>query len=154
MRRITCSQTLASAKKQITNSRSAIFSSKKRIYQGNMLVSNSKKTITSSNYLLISSVFFLTNYFLITTLQDWANFLHLESIPARHKNAFDSLYYRRHVSPEQIRQVLEVVCAGLVARLGLPTTLPLSIVRAASQKAQLVHNALSSSRANRRSECR
>ena len=41
---------------------------------------------------------------------------------------FDILYYRRHVSPEQIRarvastSAKEVVCAGLVELLGLPTT--------------------------------
>lgn len=40
---------------------------------------------------------------------------------------FDSLYYRRQVNPEQIRQVLqaivkEVVCAGLVELLSWPTT--------------------------------
>jgi lambda repressor-like predicted transcriptional regulator len=59
---------------------------------------------------------------------------------------FDSLYYRRHVSPEQIRQVLQAHSEGNslrgVSRLsGLAYNTMVSIVRAASQKAQLVHNA-------------
>ena len=60
--------------------------------------------------------------------------------------SFDSLYYRRHVSPEQIRQVLQAHSEGSSLR-GISRTTELayntvvSIVRAASQKAQLVHNA-------------
>ena len=59
---------------------------------------------------------------------------------------FDSLYYRRHVSPEQIRQVLQAHSEGSslrgisrITRLAYNTVV--SLVRAASQKAQLVHNA-------------
>ena len=59
---------------------------------------------------------------------------------------FDSLYYRRHVSPEQIRQVLQAHSEGSSLRgisrmTGLAYNAVVSIVRAASQKAQLVHNA-------------
>lgn len=59
---------------------------------------------------------------------------------------FDSLYYRRHVSPEQIQQVLQAHSEGSslrgVSRIaGLAYNTVVSIVRAASQRAQLVHNA-------------
>jgi transposase-like protein len=59
---------------------------------------------------------------------------------------FDSLYYRRHVKPEQIRQVLQAHSEGSSLRgisrtTGLAYNTVVSIVRAASQKAQLVHNA-------------
>jgi transposase-like protein len=59
---------------------------------------------------------------------------------------FDSLYYRRHVSPEQIQQVLQAPSEGSslrgVSRItGLAYNTVVSIVRAASQRAQLVHNA-------------
>lgn len=59
--------------------------------------------------------------------------------------SFDSLYYRRHVRAEQIRQVLQAHSEGSSLR-GISRTTRLayntvvSIVRAASQKAQLVHN--------------
>lgn len=59
--------------------------------------------------------------------------------------SFDSLYYRRHISPEQIRQVLQAHSEGSSLR-GISRTTQLayntvvSIIRAASQKAQLVHN--------------
>lgn len=59
--------------------------------------------------------------------------------------SFDSLYYRRDISPEQIRQVLQAHSEGSSLR-GISRTTKLayntvvSIVRAASQKAQLVHN--------------
>lgn len=59
--------------------------------------------------------------------------------------SFDSLYYRRHISAEQIRQVLQAHSEGSSLR-GISRTTKLayntvvSIVRAASQKAQLVHN--------------
>ena len=54
--------------------------------------------------------------------------------------------YRRHVSPEQIRQVLQAHSEGSSLRgisrtTGLAYNTVVSIVRAASQKAQLVHNA-------------
>lgn len=59
--------------------------------------------------------------------------------------SFDSLYYRRHVSPEQIRQVLQAHSEGSslrgisrITKLAYNTVV--SIVRAASQKAQLIHN--------------
>lgn len=59
---------------------------------------------------------------------------------------FNSLYYRRHVSPEQIHQVLQTHSEGSSLRgvsrtTGLAYNTVLSIVRAASQRAQLVHNA-------------
>ncbi len=60
--------------------------------------------------------------------------------------SFDSLYYRRHVSAERIRQVLQAHSEGSslrgisrITKLAYNTVV--SIVRAASQKAQLVHNA-------------
>lgn len=58
----------------------------------------------------------------------------------------DSLYYRRHVSPEQIQQVLQAHSEGSSLRgvsrsTGLAYNTVVSIVRAASQRAQLVHNA-------------
>ena len=68
--------------------------------------------------------------------------------PACHQTfaeTFDSVYYRRHVSPEQIRQVLQAHSEGSSLR-GISRTTQLayntvvSIVRAASRKAQLVHN--------------
>src|SRR4028119_2403453 len=60
--------------------------------------------------------------------------------------SFDSLYYRRHVSPEQIRQVLQAHSEGSSLRgisrtSGLAYNTVVSIIRAASQQAQLVHNA-------------
>lgn len=57
----------------------------------------------------------------------------------------NSLYYRRHVSPEQIRQVLQAHSEGSSLR-GISRTSSLayntvvSNVRSDSQKAQLVHN--------------
>ena len=68
--------------------------------------------------------------------------------PACHKTfaeSFDSLYYRRHVSPEQIRQVLQAHSEGSSLRgisriTQLAYNTVVSIVRAASQRAQLVHN--------------
>lgn len=60
--------------------------------------------------------------------------------------SFDSLYYRRYVTSEQIRQVLLAHSEGSSLRwisrtTGLAYNTVVSIVRAASQKAQLVHNA-------------
>ncbi len=68
--------------------------------------------------------------------------------PACHQTfseSFDSLYYRRHVSREQIRQVLQAHSEGSSLRgisrtTGLAHNTVVSIVRAASQKAQLIHN--------------
>ncbi len=59
---------------------------------------------------------------------------------------FDSLYYRRHVNPEQIRQVLQAHSEGSSLRgisrtTGLAYNTVVSLVRAASQRAQLIHNA-------------
>ena len=68
--------------------------------------------------------------------------------PACHQTfseSFDSLYYRRHVSPEQIRQVLQAHSEGSSLRgisrtTGLAYNTVVSIIRAASQKAQPIHN--------------
>lgn len=59
--------------------------------------------------------------------------------------SFDTLYYCRHVSPEQIQQVLQAHSEGTslrgISRIsGLAYNTVVSIVRAASAKAQLVHN--------------
>lgn len=59
---------------------------------------------------------------------------------------FDTLYYHRHVSPEQIRQVLQAHSEGSSLRgisrtSGLAYNTVVSIVRAASQRAQQVHHA-------------
>lgn len=68
--------------------------------------------------------------------------------PACHQTfaeSFDSLYYRRHISPEQMRKGLQAHSEGSSLR-GISRTTKLayntvvSFVRAASQKAQLVHN--------------
>ena len=58
---------------------------------------------------------------------------------------FDTLYYGRHVSPEQIRQVLQAHSEGSslrgISRInGLAYNTVVSIIRAASHKAQLLHN--------------
>ncbi|NJM68564.1 MAG: hypothetical protein HC851_24325 [Acaryochloris sp. RU_4_1] len=59
--------------------------------------------------------------------------------------SFDTLYYYRHVSPKQIQQVLQAHSESTslrgVSRIsGLAYNTVVSIVRAASAKAQLVHN--------------
>jgi transposase-like protein len=59
---------------------------------------------------------------------------------------FDTLYYHRQVTPEQIRQVLQVHSEGSSLRgisrtSGLAYNTVVSIVRAVSQQVQLVHNA-------------
>ena len=59
---------------------------------------------------------------------------------------FDTLYYRRQVSPEQIRQVLQAhseggSLRGIARTSGLAYNTVVSLVRAASQRAQQVHNA-------------
>lgn len=59
---------------------------------------------------------------------------------------FDTVYYYRHVNEEQVRQVLQAHSEGSSLR-GISRTSELayntvvSIVRAASQQVQLVHNA-------------
>jgi transposase-like protein len=58
---------------------------------------------------------------------------------------FDTLYYGRHVSPEQIHQVLQAHSEGSslrgISRInGLAYNTVVSIIRTASHKAQLVHN--------------
>ena len=58
---------------------------------------------------------------------------------------FNTLYYGRHVSPEQIRQVLQAHSEGSslrgISRInGLAYNTVVSIIRAASHKAQLLHN--------------
>ena len=58
---------------------------------------------------------------------------------------FDTLYYYRHISPEQIQQVLQAHQEGVslrgISRLtGLAYNTVVSIIRAASQKAQIIHN--------------
>ncbi len=59
--------------------------------------------------------------------------------------SFDTLYYWRRVSPQQVQQVLQAHSEGSslrgisrITRLGYNTVV--SIVRSASHKAQLVHN--------------
>ena len=59
--------------------------------------------------------------------------------------SFDTLYYWRRVSPEQVQQVLQAHSEGSslrgVSRItGLAYNTVVSIVRSASSKAQLVHN--------------
>ncbi len=59
---------------------------------------------------------------------------------------FETLYHHRHISPEQIRQVLQAHSEGSSLRSisrtsGLAYNTVVSIVRAASQIAQQVHNA-------------
>lgn len=59
--------------------------------------------------------------------------------------SFDTLYYYRHLSPEQIQQVLQAHSEGSSLRgisriTGLAYNTVVSLVRAASHKAQLVHN--------------
>ena len=59
--------------------------------------------------------------------------------------SFDTLYYGRRVSPGQVQQVLQAHSEGSSLRgisriTGLAYNTVVSIVRAASTKAQLVHN--------------
>ena len=59
--------------------------------------------------------------------------------------SFDTLYYWRRVSPEQVKQVLQAPSEGSslrgVSRItGLADNKVVSIIRSASGKAQLVHN--------------
>lgn len=59
--------------------------------------------------------------------------------------SFDTLYYYRHISPDQIDQVLQAHSEGTSLRgigriTGLAYNTVVSIVRASGTKAQLVHN--------------
>jgi transposase-like protein len=59
--------------------------------------------------------------------------------------SFDTLYYWRRVSPQQVQQILQTHSEGRSLRgisriTGLAYNPVVSIVRAASTKAQLVHN--------------
>ena len=59
--------------------------------------------------------------------------------------SFDTLYYYRQVSPEQIEHVLQAHSEGSSLRgisriTGLAYNTVVSIVRSASNKAQLIHN--------------
>lgn len=59
--------------------------------------------------------------------------------------SFDTLYYYRHTTPEQIQQVLQAHSEGTslrgISRIsGLAYNTVVSIIRRASVKAQLVHN--------------
>ncbi len=61
-------------------------------------------------------------------------------------NSFDTLYYRRQVNPEQVRVVLQSHTEGSSLRgisciTELAYNIVAGIVRAASQQAQLIHNA-------------
>jgi transposase-like protein len=61
-------------------------------------------------------------------------------------NTFDTIYYRRQVSEEKVRIVLQSHCEGTslrgISRIsGLSYNTGVSLIRAGSQKAQLVHNA-------------
>lgn len=61
-------------------------------------------------------------------------------------NTFDTIYYRRQVSEEEIRIVLPAHGEGTslrgISRIsGVSYNTGVSLIRAASQKAQLVHNA-------------
>ena len=61
-------------------------------------------------------------------------------------DTFDTLYYRRKIQPEQMRMVLQAHVEGSSLR-GISRTVNLayntvvSLVRAASQKGQMIHNA-------------
>jgi transposase-like protein len=59
--------------------------------------------------------------------------------------SFDTLYYYRHVSPEQIDQVLQAHSEGTSLRgisrvSGLAYNTVVSIIRSSSSKALLIHN--------------
>lgn len=63
MSRSTYSQTIPSARQQITDSSDAVSASKKRIYQGNKEIANSQTAIANTKYYFVLSVAFLTNIF-------------------------------------------------------------------------------------------
>ena len=59
---------------------------------------------------------------------------------------FDTIYYHKHIRPEKMKEVLQAHSEGCSLRgisriTGLAYNTVVSIVRAASNKAQLVHNA-------------
>lgn len=59
---------------------------------------------------------------------------------------FDTIYYRRQVTEEQVRIVLQAHCVltslrGISRVSGLSYNTGVSLIRAGSQKAQLIHNA-------------
>jgi len=61
-------------------------------------------------------------------------------------DTFDTIYYRRQVTDEEVRIVLQSHCEGTslrgISRIsGVSYNTGVSLIRAASQKAQLVHNA-------------
>ena len=62
------------------------------------------------------------------------------------RSTFDTLYYRRQIEPEKMRMVLQAHVEGSSLR-GISRTVNLayntviSLVRAASQKGQMIHNA-------------
>jgi transposase-like protein len=61
-------------------------------------------------------------------------------------STFDTIYYRRQVTFEEVRIVLQSHCEGTslrgISRIsGLSYNTGVSLIRAASQKAQMVHNA-------------
>lgn len=61
-------------------------------------------------------------------------------------DTFDTIYYRRQVTDEEVRIVLQSHCEGTslrgISRIsGLSYNTGVSLIRAASQKAQMVHNA-------------
>ena len=61
-------------------------------------------------------------------------------------DTFDTIYYRRQVSEEEVRIVLQSHCEGTSLRgisrvSGLSYNTGVSLIRAGSQKAQLIHNA-------------
>ena len=62
-------------------------------------------------------------------------------------DTFDTIYYRRQVREEEVRIVLQSHCEGTSLRgisrvSGLSYNTGVSLIRAASQKAQLIHNDL------------
>lgn len=61
-------------------------------------------------------------------------------------STFDTIYYRRQVTFEEVQIVLQSHCEGTswrgISRIsGLSYNTGVSLIRAASQKAQMVHNA-------------
>ena len=57
----------------------------------------------------------------------------------KQRTRFDTLYYHRQITPEQIRQVLQSL-RGMSRTTRLAYNTVVSLVRAVSQQAQLVHN--------------
>lgn len=83
----TYSQTIASARRQITNSSNAVCASKKRIYQANKAIANSQIAIANTKFYFVLSVSFLTNDFLAATCQQIEKVLTSEAIQAYGTNA-------------------------------------------------------------------